>query len=66
MSEVKPVAGQWYAEGESRFYCVGISTDGCFVFQSSNGYSFAYHKDDAKKLTPVSYTHLTLPTICSV
>ena len=51
MSEVKPVAGQWYAEGESRFYCVGISTDGCFVFQSSNGYSFAYHKDDAKKLT---------------
>ena len=50
MSEVKPVAGQWYAEGDSRFYCVGIATGGWIVFQCSNGYIFAYHEDDAKKL----------------
>ena len=41
--------------------------------EDENGFTFAYDagflrsgKAEAVSLTPVSYTHLTLPTICSV
>ena len=69
------VSNYWYGAGTS----LCVSGDGCGDIYNNGGVRglYTFSQDDKLKLTadagllwnsidPVSYTHLTLPTICSV
>ena len=60
---------QWYMREEAGGLILGPYEKGapcCYVDGPSKDSEYELFQEDLERLTPVSYTHLTLPTIYSV